>query len=96
MKIPHRPARDVHPHHRKQPGQAVIKTLSSVLVILMLSSLITLMPAVTGRQQAVAEGEVKLALEIAHIGLTIYEMAAFGGETAYEQTRARPGRGTPR
>jgi hypothetical protein len=85
MRIPHHPARDVHPHHRKLPGQAVIKTLSSALVLMMLTSLITLVPAVTGGQQALAEGEIKLALEIAHVGLFIYEVAAFGGETAYEQ-----------
>jgi hypothetical protein len=84
---------DIPTHNPRRSPQArptAMRSLSAVLVILMLSSLITLVPAASGRHKAAAEGEVKLALEIAHIGLVIYEMAAFGGETAYEQTVPDP------
>ena len=62
-----------------------MKLASTCLIVAMLASLITLAPSITGRQKAEAGEKFKLLMEIAHVGFVLYEMAAFGGETAYEQ-----------
>ncbi len=68
-----------------RPGPPAMSLLSAALIVTMLASLITLAPAASGRQKAAAGGKIKIALEVAHVGFVLYEMAAFGGEIAHEK-----------
>lgn len=67
-----------------------MKLVSWGLVVAMLASLIALAPSITGRQKAEASGTFKLLMEAFHVGFVLYEMAAFGGETAYESIVPEP------
>jgi hypothetical protein len=85
MKIHDLTTRSSTPRRSARSAPTVTRLISAVMIILMLASLITLAPAASGRQKAVAGEKIKIALEVAHIGFVIYEMAAFGGEIAHEQ-----------